>query len=239
METPSLCPFCGGMPYLTKTERAGYQDFPDDPDRFAYTMVCRSCAAEGPWQKSESSARRMWEMRVKDTGRYLVTGQVVREISESIELVLWGLLDEPPEEEAIVIRRPATLPEWTLKHSVFEAYLPTSIESVAQLSANPDALTGFHRRAGARPWLRAEDMHLAQVDVVPSEAGWWWLWDKDHLRIVPVHVVDGEDGLDVRVADDVFGIAVWARVDDFTGRWGGRCLGMLVSPPIDSSAATR
>lgn len=131
MEKPSLCPFCGGVPYLTKTERAGYQDFPDDPDRFAYMMACRFCGAEGPWRKTEAGARRSWEMWMKD--------------------------NEP---------------------------------------------------------------------MVPDDAGWWWLWDADHLRSVPVHVVKGGDGLVVRVGDDVFGNAIWSRIDGLIDRWGGCCLGM-------------
>ena len=58
------CPFCGGTGYLENILRDGYKDFPDDPDARAYCVRCRSCAAEGPWAKSEYGARRLWNIRV-------------------------------------------------------------------------------------------------------------------------------------------------------------------------------
>ena len=59
------CPFCGGKGYMVKTLRAGYELWMDDPDAYAYHVCCRSCAAEGPWAKSnEKSAFRQWNHRV-------------------------------------------------------------------------------------------------------------------------------------------------------------------------------
>lgn len=57
------CPFCGGDGYLSSALRDGYQSFSNDPDAQAYYVVCRSCAAEGPWAKSEYGAVRMWNTR--------------------------------------------------------------------------------------------------------------------------------------------------------------------------------
>ena len=59
------CPFCGGKGEVDSKLRDGYKDFLKDPDANAYFVVCRSCAADGPWSKSESGARRMWNMRVE------------------------------------------------------------------------------------------------------------------------------------------------------------------------------
>lgn len=58
------CPFCGGRGMVKSELRGGYQDCPDDPDATAYYVQCISCATNGPWHKSESSAIRYWNMRV-------------------------------------------------------------------------------------------------------------------------------------------------------------------------------
>ena len=54
------CPFCGGEAYHAKEERAGYDDFPDDPDRWAYVVRCRACAAQGGWSKSSPEGAAHW-----------------------------------------------------------------------------------------------------------------------------------------------------------------------------------
>src|SRR3990167_3935570 len=62
------CPFCGGVsPYLTRVPRfpeleANYEvqqqaeAFETEIGRYAYTVVCSSCACEGGWGKSRGSA---------------------------------------------------------------------------------------------------------------------------------------------------------------------------------------
>ena len=60
---PLPCPFCGGHPRLDKTLRDGYEDFKNDPDAYAYSLRCVSCAATGGWAKSESGAIMRWNMR--------------------------------------------------------------------------------------------------------------------------------------------------------------------------------
>jgi len=56
------CPFCGGKPLLNKRLREGCAD--GEPDAWAYFVICRSCAAQGPWYKSPGNAERFWDMRV-------------------------------------------------------------------------------------------------------------------------------------------------------------------------------
>ena len=67
MPEPMLlpCPFCGGKPLTTPDRmlREGYEKWPDDPDAYAYSVRCNSCAAEGPWQKSASGAVTWWNLR--------------------------------------------------------------------------------------------------------------------------------------------------------------------------------
>lgn len=58
------CPFCGGEPIPGKTLRDGYEVERADPDAWAYSIRCRACGAEGGWAKSDSGARRLWNMRV-------------------------------------------------------------------------------------------------------------------------------------------------------------------------------
>ena len=62
---PLPCPFCAGSADLSSSERDGYKDFPDDPDARAYYYVCISCACQGGWAKSATSALRNWNMRTK------------------------------------------------------------------------------------------------------------------------------------------------------------------------------
>jgi hypothetical protein len=58
------CPFCDGdKPYPVKVLRDGYANFPNDPDAYAHTIRCRSCAAEGGWAKSATGAVRNWNRR--------------------------------------------------------------------------------------------------------------------------------------------------------------------------------
>ena len=57
------CPFCGcSRLYVTSIPR--FPGLPREwPGGMAYTITCASCAAEGGWEKSSSSARRTWNMR--------------------------------------------------------------------------------------------------------------------------------------------------------------------------------
>ncbi len=56
------CPFCGcGTVRIEKVLRGGYNH--NDCEAYAYAVVCPSCAAEGGWGKSGSSAVSMWNMR--------------------------------------------------------------------------------------------------------------------------------------------------------------------------------
>lgn len=64
------CPFCGGTGAalaLDKVLRDGYDKHPDDPDAYAYSIRCLSCAATGGWAKQASGAVRWWNMRVEAT----------------------------------------------------------------------------------------------------------------------------------------------------------------------------
>lgn len=54
------CPFDGGKRLvIVKTERFPDPE-PDEPDAYAYNVHCTSCAADGPWQKSQSGAELFW-----------------------------------------------------------------------------------------------------------------------------------------------------------------------------------
>jgi Lar family restriction alleviation protein len=57
MEDLKLCPFCGGSAYLETDIRA---------QRPVSFVVCRSCACEGPWHKTESGAVHAWNMRTPE-----------------------------------------------------------------------------------------------------------------------------------------------------------------------------
>jgi Lar family restriction alleviation protein len=58
------CPFCGGLPYLSREDLNG---------RVTFAAICASCAAQGPWVKvgesGEPPARRraekQWNTRVE------------------------------------------------------------------------------------------------------------------------------------------------------------------------------
>lgn len=58
------CPFCGGdRLVVTGTARLDIEAHPewaDDPDAFAYTVHCTSCACDGPWFKSAGNAEHHW-----------------------------------------------------------------------------------------------------------------------------------------------------------------------------------
>lgn len=63
------CPFCDGEPLIDSTVREGYERRRDDPDANAWFVRCRSCAAQGGWAKTESGARRWWNMRPRNAER--------------------------------------------------------------------------------------------------------------------------------------------------------------------------
>jgi Lar family restriction alleviation protein len=67
------CPFCGGEPIEDSMLRDGYARFRKDRDAHAHFVRCRSCGAEGPWFKSASGARRLWNTRTP-TPESAVTG---------------------------------------------------------------------------------------------------------------------------------------------------------------------
>lgn len=56
-DRPQPCPFCGGDAVVDQAGGAMIERF---------VMRCNSCAAEGPWGKSEASARGGWSRRVVD-----------------------------------------------------------------------------------------------------------------------------------------------------------------------------
>jgi Lar family restriction alleviation protein len=58
------CPHCGGQVKLEKALRVGYENCQDDPDAWAYYVVCVCCAAQGPWRKCEAGAVREWNERI-------------------------------------------------------------------------------------------------------------------------------------------------------------------------------
>lgn len=53
------CPFCGETRVGVVVRRQDYGEA-------QYTIVCWSCAAEGGWSRSESGARRFWELRPEE-----------------------------------------------------------------------------------------------------------------------------------------------------------------------------
>lgn len=62
------CPFCGGHPSVEKMMRVGYEEYPDDPDAYAYFVTCHACACQGGWAKTEGNAKRNWNMRLPNNG---------------------------------------------------------------------------------------------------------------------------------------------------------------------------
>jgi Lar family restriction alleviation protein len=58
-----LCPFCGGEPVIDKQLIDEGSTSSEDPDAFAYFVVCRSCAAKGGWAKTAAAGNRLWNMR--------------------------------------------------------------------------------------------------------------------------------------------------------------------------------
>ena len=57
------CPFCGGIGNMGRVDR--YPDCDIQEDKYAYYIRCVSCACEGPWAKSESSATKLWNTRTR------------------------------------------------------------------------------------------------------------------------------------------------------------------------------
>lgn len=55
------CPFCGGKAMLDKELRDGCKD--EDFEAYAYYYRCISCASQGGWAKSPTSAEKLWNMR--------------------------------------------------------------------------------------------------------------------------------------------------------------------------------
>lgn len=64
IESLKSCPFDGGKHLVViKTERydiANHPEWADDPDAYAYNVHCITCAADGPWKKSQSGCERFW-----------------------------------------------------------------------------------------------------------------------------------------------------------------------------------
>lgn len=56
------CPFCGGEGVMRCSNPYTHQD--GDYSRDEYFVHCISCAAEGPWFKTETAAKRVWNMRI-------------------------------------------------------------------------------------------------------------------------------------------------------------------------------
>lgn len=71
------CPFCGCSDHLRidRTLRDGYTMQTEDPDAFAFNIHCPSCGATGGWAKSESGARRWWNMREWKPGASRLEGE--------------------------------------------------------------------------------------------------------------------------------------------------------------------
>ena len=56
----SPCPFCKGKGYISSVPHD--PNAADEAER-DYVVRCRSCACEGPWQRTEAGAIRFWNMR--------------------------------------------------------------------------------------------------------------------------------------------------------------------------------
>lgn len=69
-----VCPYCGGEGRLDKDFRFPRYNFLrklwarvlNEPEIWAYTILCRSCAATGGWAKTKGNAIRNWNMRSGD-----------------------------------------------------------------------------------------------------------------------------------------------------------------------------
>ena len=59
------CPFCAGKGIYSKKLRDGCID--GEPEAYAYSIDCRSCACVGPWAKTQGNAVRGWNMRNEKT----------------------------------------------------------------------------------------------------------------------------------------------------------------------------
>lgn len=60
-EELKACPFCGGEAYIEKKWNGKSPIIKSDD--YQYFAVCRSCACEGPWRKTEGNAIREWNTR--------------------------------------------------------------------------------------------------------------------------------------------------------------------------------
>jgi hypothetical protein len=56
----STCPFCKGIGYMNSVPHNA--NCADEVER-DYYVRCNSCGCEGPWAKSETGAKRLWNMR--------------------------------------------------------------------------------------------------------------------------------------------------------------------------------
>jgi hypothetical protein len=57
------CPFDGGtrlVVFQTPRFDGEYVSEEETPDFYAYNVHCTTCAADGPWKKSQSSAEQFW-----------------------------------------------------------------------------------------------------------------------------------------------------------------------------------
>ena len=48
------CPFCGGESEVEEWEQPNFQK---------YFVICKGCAAEGPWGNNRATAVNLWNMR--------------------------------------------------------------------------------------------------------------------------------------------------------------------------------
>lgn len=90
------CPFCGSAyVFITQTLRDGCQA--GEPDAYAYSVRCGSCAAEGPWFKMPGNAERGWNTRSKprivnspeiDSGLTIVTAEELDLLREQADCIL-------------------------------------------------------------------------------------------------------------------------------------------------------
>lgn len=64
IESLKPCPFDGGTRLIIfQTARYDLDKFSEwehDPDAYAYNVHCLTCAADGPWKKSQGAAEQFW-----------------------------------------------------------------------------------------------------------------------------------------------------------------------------------